>query len=283
MTTTFSFPFLLLLQNPDDILLFYYILARLTGLFVISPLLSQRAIAGTIRVFLSIFTTLLLLMTLYPDYHGPQAKFTLIGISQQDYGWLMLALNSLKEIGIGYLLGFCFTLLFEATMLAGEVIDAMTGFATASSFDPISATSQALLGPLLMLTTALIVLALDLHHEFIRVAADSFHFIPIGNYNMPPQMADDLILGTGLLFVYALKVAAIPFVILACGTIGIGFVIRTVPEYNPLLTGLPMRVLIAYYSVMLALSHLPPVIQQAFFQFETLSRLFMRQIGGVNY
>lgn len=279
MSTAFAMPFLVLFKSPEDILLFYYIFARVTGLFVISPLLSQGVVGAYIRVFLSVFISILLMMTSYQDYQGPESRY-LLGISHQQFGWLIIVLNSLKELAIGYLLGFCFTLIFEATLLAGEVIDTMTGFSTASSFDPISATAQALLGPLLMMTTAMIILSLDLHHEFIRVATDSFNVIPLGNYSFPPVMVDDLILGTGLLFVYALKVASIPFVILACGTIGIGFVIRTVPEYNPLLTGLPLRVLIAYYSVMLSLRHLPPVIYQAFVEFDLLARMFMVHIGG---
>ncbi len=279
MSTTFSLPFLLFFQDPEDILLFYYILARITGLLVISPLFSQVILGGPVRVFLSIFTAVLLMMALYPEYRGPYAKYSLMGLSNQEYGWMLLTLCTAKEIAVGYLLGFCFTLLFEAALLAGQVIDAMTGFATASSFDPISATSQALLGPLLMLTTAMIALSMDLHHEFIKVAAESFAIIPLGASSMPFETVNELITGTGLFFIYALKIAAIPFVILACGTIGIGFVIRSVPEYNPLLTGLPMRVLIAYYSAMLALSHLPPIIRQAFIAFETLARSLMRQMA----
>jgi flagellar biosynthetic protein FliR len=265
------------LTSPEDIVFFYYVLARLTGLFVISPLFSRQVIGGGVRIFLAIFLSVMLTMVLYPDYRG-QAPLYITEVFPNEKGWLFLSVNLLKEIGIGYILGFCFTLVFEAIMLAGELIDAMTGFATAASIDPMSETAQALLGPLLVVTIAMIALALDIHHSFIRVVVESFLVIPLGEYKMSPEMIPQITYGTGLIFIYALKFAVVSFIILACATIGIGFMVRIVPEYNPLLTGLPMRVLVAYYTIMLSIRHIPPVIQSAFAEAENLSRILMRFI-----
>lgn len=281
MNPTSLVPFLGFLSTPEDVVLFYYVLARVTGIFVISPLLSQQGAGGSyVRIFLSIFIAVLLTMTLYPEYRDHPSEYIFAGLSHQKFGWMILSLNLVKELAIGYILGFFFTLIFEAVVLAGELIDAMTGFATAASINPMSGTSSNLLGPLLTISAILIALAMDMHHQFIRIVVESFTVIPLGDYYFPPEIIDSVIAATGLFFSYALKFAAVPFVILACATIGIGFTVRAVPEYNPLLTGLPMRVLVAYFTLMLSISFVPSIMLHAFHEFEVLSGMIMRYISG---
>ena len=65
-----------------------------------------------------------------------------------------------------------------------------------------------------------------------QVLADSFTYIPLGNYNLPYEMLNDLTHGTALLWSYGLKFAAIPFVVLFLVTIGLGFMARVMPEMN---------------------------------------------------
>lgn len=266
--------------NPSsqDVILFTFILCRVTGMFVISPLLTARNIGGMIRMFLSMFISLLVLMTLYKYYHGAHPLFATRSMIDNEGSWMFLTLIAVKELGIGYLLGFCFTLIFEATLLAGSLIDAMTGFATAESYDPLSNPGHTFLSPIFSLMALLIALSLDLHHQFIQVLSESFLAIPFGDYNMPVDALNTLVAGTGELFDFGLQLATIPFLCLGLGIIGVGFVARIVPEFNPLLMGLPMRILIALWAMTLAASHIPPIIKDGFIAFNALSRSLVNLI-----
>lgn len=276
----FGDPSYLFFPTDESLLLFYYVFARMTGLMVISPIFSQRTVRLTVRFYFSLFISLILAMVLHGRYNGDFPPYINDVLNSEQFGALLFFMNFIKEICIGYLIGICFTLVYEAALIAGEVIDAMTGFATAKIIDPITNAPKPLTAPLFTLTTGIIILSLDLHHVFILTAVESFSLIPLGDYNMSNTMLSHLVNGTSQMFTFALKVAAVPFVILSCGTIGIGFVTRVVHEYNPLLTGLPMRVLIALYTLMIGVGHVAPTIKQAFKGFYQLAQQFIFDLAG---
>jgi len=263
----FLFPFF----SAEDMLFIFYIMARIMGVFVISPLLSNKSINASIRLILTFFTALLLAMVYYPDYRGPNPTYAVEEMNvSSPYLIFNLLFLGIRELLIGYLIGMIFNIVFEAMLLAGETIDTMIGFSTAQFLDPFSNTFQSLLGQLLVLLSVLLTLIWDYHFTFFYVIASSFNILPLGDYHLNTAVIQDIAYSTSLLFVYGIKVAAIPMVILACGLVGIAFTIRVVPEMNLLLTGLPMRILIGYYTLMLAMHHIPPVFQTAFLQITTL-------------
>lgn len=233
-------------------------------MFVISPLLSNRVISNNLRFFLAFGITLLLSIILYPQYFGPRAiyPFDLSGFHQNTP--LFLALIGFKELCVGYLIGFFFNIIFEAMLLAGELIDSMIGFSAAQFLDPFSNTFQSLIGQLLVLTGGMVMVVADLHHIFVRMIADSFNIIPVGTINFNEMFIQETTMGMSFLFIYAIKIGTIPIIILACGLIGIAFTIRVIPEMNVLLTGLPMRVMIGIYTLMLGIRFIIPTFQKGF-------------------
>ena len=181
------------IPTAADTIFFFYILMRVLGLLIVSPLLSNRAINPSIRLFLSVFITLLLSMVLYPSYHGSALKFPLTELEMvQPTSFLQLILTSFKELAVGYIIGFCFNVVFEAMIMAGELIDSVIGFSTAQFLDPFSYTFNTLLGQLLVISGVLLMLIVDFHHIFIRILADSFTVIPIGMFNLTHPLFEDL-------------------------------------------------------------------------------------------
>jgi flagellar biosynthetic protein FliR len=253
-----------LLQREEAVTFFFFVFMRFSGLLVISPLLSNKAIGGMIRFFLAGYSAILLSMTLYPDYLGPAPRY--IGWDKSQVGAINLVLTGIEEVFVGYVIGFSFNVVLEAMKVAGEVIDSMIGFSTAQFLDPISNTFQSSLGHLLLLFGASIILLLDLHHYFFILLAESFSIVPIGHAHISAAAIDNLSYITSLLWVFGIKFGAIPIVVLACGLVGIAFTVRVVPEMNLLLTGLPMRVLIGLYTIMMALGRILPIFEESFIQ-----------------
>lgn len=259
------------LPVAEEIIFLFYILMRVMGLLFISPLLSNKAITSTMRIYLGLFITFLLALVLYPDYFGEDAQYALDGVTNmQQSHFLGFIMTSIKELAVGYILGFCFNVVFESMMMAGELIDSMIGFSTAQFVDPISQQFHSLLAQLFVFSGALLMLIIDFHHVFIRIIADSFSIIPIGTYQTSSVLIGDIALGTSWIFLFAIKYAAIPVIILALGLVGIAFTIRVVPEMNLLLTGLPMRVLFGFWSLMLAISRIFPLFRDTFIQMTRL-------------
>lgn len=247
----------------------FYLICRVSGLFLVSPLLSHKAISGSIRFGFSLFFAFFFAMALFPQMQSEPAHFPPL---------LEIALKALLEISIGYLIGFTFNIVLEALVLAGETIDNMIGFSAAQFFDPFSNTFHSMLGQLFVLMGAALLLASDLHHLFIRALAESFRIVPIGHFHSSEGLVDTLIGGTSLIFTYAIKFAAIPMIVLACGLVGVAFTVRVIPDMNVLLTGLPMRILIALYMVVFALEHIQPVIFEAFYQAAALTGAILESL-----
>lgn len=266
--------------SASDIVFYFYILMRVLGLLIVSPLLSNRVIHPSIRLYLSIFIASLLMMVLYPQYHGSTAQFSLSELEiVRPSSLLQIFLISIKELAVGYVIGFCFNIVFEAMLMAGELVDNMIGFSTAQFLDPFSYTFHSLLGQLLVISGALVMLIVDFHHIFIRIVADSFNLIPIGMYHMTPPLFEEITTGTSWIFVYAVKYAAIPLIVLAYGLVGISFTVRVVPEMNLLLTGLPMRVLIALLTMALTMGRIVPIFEDSFLAITRLAEqvvIYMR-------
>jgi flagellar biosynthetic protein FliR len=268
------------LPSAENVIYVFYIFMRVFGLLFVSPLLSNKAISASLRVYLGIFITIILALVLYPQYHpaSPSAHLQELNIFLPTHIF-WVAIISVKELAVGYVIGFCFNVAFEAMVMSGELIDSMIGFSTAQFVDPFSHTFHSLLGQLLVLSGALYMLIVDFHHVFIRMLAVSFNFIPLGGFEMTPAAMQDVILGTSWIYVYAMKFGAIPIAILALQLVGIGLVIRVVPEMNLLLTGLPMRVLFGLWTLMLAVSRIIPLFEESFVRITKLAEKIILDIG----
>lgn len=257
----------------------FYILMRVMGVLVISPLLSNKAITGTVRFYLGLFTTLVLMIGLYPTYEPQDLVSNGLDIFHSPH-YLAVFITSIKELIIGYIIGFCFNVIFESMLMAGELIDSMIGFSVAQFVDPFSNTFHSLLGQLMVYIGALFMLLLDYHHVFIRIVADSFTLIPIGHYYMPEDILYKLILDTSWIYSYAIKYGAIPIVILAINLVGIACTVRVVPEMNLLLTGLPLRIMFGIWSIMIAISRIIPIFKEMFSEITTLVEQIILDIAN---
>lgn len=253
------------LPSAEQFIFGFYIFMRISGLVLVAPLFSSKIINPSIRVYIALFLTLILGMSLYPDYFGPTARVHLDefnGLNERDA--FRIVLNGLVELGIGYLIGFCLNVVFESMILAGELIDSMIGFSAAQFIDPFAFGFQSLLGQLLVIAGVIFMLLTDFHHVFIKLIANSLVMVPLGNSIFNPSYTQDVIIGTSWIFTFAVKFCAIPLIVLSCMLVGIAFTVRVLPEMNLLLTGLPMRILMGLFTVALTIGRLPPLFEESF-------------------
>lgn len=273
-------PIIPFLNSAEDIVFGLYIIARLTGIFLLSPLLSHVSIPPQIRVFLILFCSVLMGMVIYPQYRGQDPTYVLRELqSSSEFSLLLLVVTMGKELAIGYLLGFVFNLLFEALLLAGQLVGVVIGFSIAELLDPVTNTPQSLLGNFFMVFASMLFLALDFHHVVLRLAAESFHLVPMGSYHMPFDIVSPLTAGTGKIYTYSLSFGAIPFVILILITIALGFMGRVMPEMNIFMVGFPLRIYIGYFALILSIPYFPQILEKAMAELQNLAGVLLHLIG----
>lgn len=267
-------------QSIEVILLVMYLVARVTGMIFISPLLSNISIPTSTRALLTFFIASILATVLYPDYFGVRARFF---PSALDVGpalnLVIILMTMIKEMAIGFMMGFAFNLIFEAILIAGQVLSVMIGFSMAEILDPVSGTSQSSISQIFTLSASLIIIALDLHHSFFYITAKSFQYIPLGHYHMPQELLQEVAHGSSRMLTYAIRIPAAPYSILFLITIALGFMAKVMPEMNIFMVGFPLRILIGFYGLIFAVQHFPSIFKQGFHEFTNLAIHFIRHIG----
>jgi flagellar biosynthesis protein FliR len=275
---TFLLPYI---HSYQDLIFILHILSRVTGLFLISPILSNTSLPGMIRPFLVFMTTLLLSFGLYDSYRGSDAAIHLLGFLNPEKGiYFSLLLGLLKELAIGYLIGFAFVILFESLILAGQTASFMIGFSMATAFDPVSGTQQTVISQLFIMITSLILLVTDLHHVFFKLLQQSFIAVPISSFQLPPEFYLDIGDATARIFSYGIKFSAIPFVILLLVLVSMGFLAKVMPELNIFMLGFALKFVVGYYSLVLAIGFFPVLIQEAFQECYNLAEVMIQYLSG---
>ncbi|MCH9627981.1 MAG: Flagellar biosynthetic protein FliR [Chlamydiales bacterium] len=218
--------------------------SRLVGFFLLSPLFSQRGIPLWVRLGAALSCTLLLTPPLIQQTISITHPF-------------LFAAGLLKELAIGYLLGFLFSLLFEAAAFAGQVVGTLTGFSATELLDPLSNSRHPLLARLFSLTLFALFLALDLHHPLLRVLYDSYA-------NLSPNLAFNVINATTRLFHHALAYAFFPLSVLLTLFLCFAILSRFFPNLQIFWTGFPIQILIGFGTIACTIGFFGQILQAAF-------------------
>jgi len=201
---------------------------RMTGLMLVAPVLSSRAIPMAIRVAMAVVLTVLLLpLALPPAGAVPPALSagTLTG-----------------ELAVGVLLGLGAALLLGAAEAAGDMMAVQTGLSGANVLAPGSETQLPVLGQLMGLLVLAAIVSTGGHLLLIQVLGASLELAPPGR--LPGLMAgvtETISLGSHLLgigLVLASPVVAVTLV----GNVALGILSRAVPQLNVLMVAFPLQI-----------------------------------------
>ena len=155
--------------DPMTVLaIFFLTLARLLPIVSLAPFLGTRNIPGTIRILFSLSLVALFLPQNLLVVHAPIPFITAAFI-----GYF------LKELVIGFILGFLAMIPFLIAQMAGSLVDFQRGASSLQVSDP---TTQTQTGPIgLLFNYVLIALFFTLDGPFLYLngVADSYRLIPV--------------------------------------------------------------------------------------------------------
>ncbi len=267
-------------QNSSDIVFLFYIAARVSGFFLLSPVFSNRNLPALVKIALICFTSILISMALYSTYRGPSASVYLPELhSAESHLWVKLTIMTIKELSIGFVMGFAFHLIFETILIAGQSLSNLAGFAAAQLVDPVTNIQTGIVSRLFNITFILMFLSLDLHHDTLKLLVESFYTLPLGTYHLPYELINEVNHGTGRIFFYAMRIAIIPFMILSLVTMSLGLMARIMPEMNIFLVGFPLKILISFYSMIMSIKFFPIIMNPLFKEFYNFAKLIVYRIS----
>ncbi len=225
---------------------FLIIFARFSGLFLLSPFFSQLGLPRWSRFTLTFATALVLFPTLTGTFE----------LTIQDP--VYFALELIKQGALGYLIGFLFSLLFEAAAFAGQLVGTLAGFSATELIDPEANSRHPLFSRLFALTLFAFFLTLDFHHPLLRLLHESFDLLSADSLF-------EIASGSALLFKQALSYALYPLTTLLLLLFCFLTIARFFPAFQIFWTGFPLQLLLGLSALAFAVGFFPHILRSAFF------------------
>jgi flagellar biosynthetic protein FliR len=150
--------------QPEWLLAFGIIFARLTAFLVVLPAFPGSAFGVRMRVLIAVWLSWLLQLA------------TPLDVVDVSLAWTLYAVASSACVGL--VLGASVRLALDAMHFGGEVLGINIGLGMAGVVDPATGTRENPVSRLLVLAGAVILFTLDLHLGIIRLLAESFQWQP---------------------------------------------------------------------------------------------------------
>lgn len=225
-----------LLYLYTGINVFMLIIARMIGLFIVSPIFGRNNIPAIMKITLCLFISYLI----FPSVMG-----TSFNIDFYNMNTILVVLYGIKEFVVGLSIGFIAYIMFGIFFMAGSYLDMEMGLSMATMFDPQYGGQVPLSGNLIYIYATLIFLVIDGHHYLIKILVNSFQLFPLdGILKFDGNFLDFTINLVNFIFFMSLKLIIPIFVGLVITNIVLGFLARTMPQMNIFVVGVQVKIVV---------------------------------------
>lgn len=243
--------------GQNQVILFLLLFTRLSGLFAFFPFFSHTAIPMSIKTAMVFFMAIFL----FPLATLPDIEFNVAGI--------FLALVS--EILLGLIAGLFLTIVFTMLQMAGMSISFVMGFTMASVMDPQSGTSSPIISTIFTILALVVLLAFNGHHLMILSIVESLEILPLGGFYPSHNIWDYLLGAVSNMFIFGF-ILSFPMVGLSLlADIVFGMLMKTMPSFNLLVVGFPIKIMVAFVVMLAVLSSIMLIFKRE--MLEAISKL----------
>ena len=216
---------------------FVLLLMRTSALIFASPIFGRVNVPQIAKIGLVFSITYLFFLAHDPV---PIAEYS------NTFGFLLLVGS---ELLVGVALAFVTNIFFTLTFVAGQMIDMQIGFGIVSVYDIQNNTQVPIFGNVLNIILLLLFFMMNWHHKLIDILFFTLEEIPVGGLIFRPEIglvALELFARTFALGVMvALPIVASGIVL----EIVFGTLMRSVPQLNMFVVGIPMKTLVGFIMI----------------------------------
>ncbi|MHC6226625.1 flagellar biosynthetic protein FliR [Pseudomonas sp. X10] len=222
-------------------------LFRVTAVLMTMPIIGTKMLPARIRLYLAVAITVVIVPGL-----PPLPEVNPLGLS----GLLLCA----EQIIIGALFGFSLQMLFQAFVVAGQIIAIQMGMGFASMVDPANGVNVAVVSQFMTMLVSLLFLTMNGHLVVFEVLIESFTTLPVGGGLMVNhfwELAGRLgwVMGAALLLVLPAITA------LLVVNIAFGVMTRAAPQLNIFSIGFPLTLVLGMGIFWVVLADILPHYQ----------------------
>ena len=245
----------------EIIITFILVFSRISSFMVTAPGYSLKQAPIMLKVGLSFFVSI--------------SVYSLLPETIVVTNLILFSILVMKEILLGIALGFIVQLIFSAVEMAGQLIDFQVGFSMGSVYDPSVGIQASNYGRLYYWMALALFFLTDMHHLVLRNLIQSFDFVPLGMASLGGNTVEGVVRLFGGVFETSVMLAA-PVVLVALVTdCVLGIVSRSVPQINVLMLGMPMKILISFFFILLFLPNFLQMVNNLFPEIDRYMKEFL--------
>ena len=236
------------LLTPIHTTTFFLLFIRISSFMAFLPFFNYQTIPMSIKAALSLWLTFLL----YPI--TPPVTF--------EINLTNVLLSALFEVSIAFVVGMAIEIVFDILKYSAEMISYVIGFSMATMFDPNSGIQSTVIGQFITWVSLLFFLAIGGDHLEIMILSKTLLAVPFGSffnvdgfYHFFVQyMYKYFLIGFGMAF---------PIIAISLfSDIIFGMIMKTMPQFNLLVVGLPVKIFISFIVLSIIIGSLMIVFKE---------------------
>lgn len=235
----------------NDLQVVLLIFARLSAILSVAPIFGHAAVPPQLRALFGGFLAVIFFLT------GAGGQIDV----PAPFGVFLLLI--VQEATFGLLIGFLSTFIFAGIGMAAQLIGLQASFGFTSVIDPLAQEQGTIIDQLYLLLAALVFLAVDGHHAFLRAIDRSYDLVPVGQFMARTGPEGDLLLkqvvgAVTALFEITIRIGLPILATLFITDLAMAIVARTMPQMPVFLIGAPAKILV---TIVLLIITLPALLQ----------------------
>lgn len=247
---------------------FMLVFTRCTAFLISSPIFAIPGIPVLVKAGLAFILTILI----YP--------LAAVGEINANARLFEYGLMVLSEAAVGLAMGMICTIVFNALLMAGQMIDLHIGFAISQLMDPVTGSVNTLLARFLYYVSLATLLCVDAHHGLLWGLAKSYQVLPLSAAEISGSATLFFIRVFADSVTMALKVALPVLGVLLMIDIALGVMGRTAPQMNVFMLGFPFKIMMGLISLAVLLPLMGSIFAAIFDQMQKDLLLLVKGLAG---
>lgn len=221
-----------------DFMLLLMIFLRMSGCILFNPILGRSNIPFIIR------TGIALMLSLFTYPLVPAQSFEIASFPA-------FILSGVKELTVGFLVGFILQLFLSVIVMGGETIDFQIGLSMSKVYDPQSNVSMPLSASIINVMFILMFFATNSHLTLMKIFVKFGAIVPYGDQLISADAYKYVAGLFSLMLIYAIKLA-LPFIaVQMISEIGVGLIMRAVPQIDIFSVEVQVKLLIGFLAMLI--------------------------------
>ncbi len=205
------------------------VMARLSGMFLTFPVFSANFLNGRIKIAMIVMFTILIspaFYTSYPPVDNP----------------LHLGVLVIKELFVGFTIGFGTAVIFETFKIAGSFVGRQIGLSMSQVIDPNTNLKTQIISQIFYLLIIIYFVVSNGHYLLIETFYNNFKLIPLGVAHFPASLGRNIIRTGSDAFSLALHFAGPTIIFMLLVEAAVAITVRVMPQMNAFFITLPLRI-----------------------------------------